>query len=94
MDHDRGRGGQRLPPLVLQVLDNGKGFNVDGRAGTGKSFVVKELHAEMKRRGLKHVAAAPANKAARIIRGFTIHKLIASFNLERFKDKGLLLRLR
>ena len=73
---------------MLHVLDNGKGFNVDGRAGTGKSFFTKELHAEMKRRGLKYVAVAPTNKAARIIGGFAIHKFIAPFNLERFKDKG------
>ena len=34
-------------------------------------------------------ATAPTNKACRIINGKTIHKFIASFNLESFKKKKI-----
>ena len=75
-------------PLVDQMLGSKKGFSIDGRAGTGKSFFIKTLHEEMKRRELKYIAMAPTNIAARIIKGHTIHKVIAAFSCKRFTEKG------
>ena len=75
-------------PLVDQMLGSGKGFSIDGRAGTGKSFFIKTLHSEMNNRGLKYIAMAPTNIAARIIKGRTIHKFIAAFSCKRFTEKG------
>ena len=69
------------------MLDTNKGFSIDGRAGTGKSFLIKELHEEMRQRGLMYISLAPTNKAARVISGYTVHKLITAFNIKRFKDK-------
>ena len=75
-------------PLVERMLESDKGFNIDGRAGTGKSYLIKALHAEMNKRGLRYASLAPTNKAARIIQGRTIHKFIAGFSVKRFKEKG------
>ena len=88
-------------PLVEQVLDSNQSINIGGRAGTGKSTFIKMLHAEMEKRNIKtlsiekdtendkrtykYVSTAPTNKACRIIKGKTIHKFIASFNITHFK---------
>ena len=72
-------------PLVEHVLDSNKSINIEGRAGTGKSTFIKMLHTEMDKRKIKYVSVAPTNKACRIIKGKTIHKFIASFNITHFK---------
>ena len=42
------------------------------------------LHTEMDKRKITYVSMAPTNKACRIIKGKTIHKFIASFNIKSF----------
>ena len=73
-------------PLVKQILDSKKSINIDGRAGVGKSFFIKNLHQEMDERKLKYVSLAPTNKACRVIDGITICKFIASFKMKSFID--------
>ena len=73
-------------PLVKQILDSKKSINIDGRAGVGKSFFIKNLHKEMDERKLKYVSLGPTNKSCRIINGITICKFIASFNMKSFMD--------
>ena len=75
--------------LVDQILDSKQSYHIRGRAGTGKSTLIKQLMKTMKERKLNCEATAPTNKACRIINGKTIHKFIASFNLESFKKKKI-----
>ena len=74
-------------PLVNQILDNNMSINIDGRAGTGKSTLIKMLQTEMGNRGIVFESTAPTNKACRIINGRTIHKFVKQFKLKTFKDK-------
>ena len=71
---------------MKQTLDSKKSINIDGRAGTGKSTFIKELHKEMDERKIKYVSLAPTNKACRVINGITIHKFIASFSMKSFTN--------
>jgi hypothetical protein len=59
---------------VEHILDNRHSINIDGRAGTGKTTLIKKLQAEMTDRGLKYISLAPTNKACRLIDGTTIHR--------------------
>ena len=36
-----------MMPLVNTILDSGKSWNINGRAGTGKSYLAKMLQEEM-----------------------------------------------
>ena len=63
--------------FVSDILNNNKSVHIDGRAGTGKSTLIKELQQEMDQRGLNYISLAPTNKSARVINGKTIHKFVA-----------------
>jgi hypothetical protein len=63
-------------PLINLIMESNEGINIDGRAGTGKSTLIKGLQDEMTTRGIKFISLAPTNKSARIINGKTIHKYI------------------
>jgi hypothetical protein len=64
--------------LVKEILESKQSYNIDGRAGTGKSTLIKLLQHEMKLRGIIYKSFAPTNKASRIINGQTIHKYVIS----------------
>ena len=71
------------------IWDTNISINIDGRAGTGKSTLIKQLQTEMTSRGIIFESTAPTNKACRIINGKTIHKFIKQFKLKTFKDKKI-----
>jgi DNA replication protein DnaC len=73
-----------MMPLVNTVLDSGKSWNINGRAGTGKSHLIKMIQEEMNKREIKIDSLAPTNKAALIINGKTMHKFKHEFNLKHF----------
>lgn len=62
---------------VKELLDTYKSFNVDGRAGTGKSHLINQIRAELKKRNINYQALAPTNKASNIIEGMTLHKFFS-----------------
>ena len=62
--------------LVEHILNSKNGINIDGRAGVGKSWIIRQLQSEMKKRGISYISLAPTNKSARVINGQTIHKFI------------------
>ena len=66
-------------PIVKEIVASKKSINVEERAGVGKSHLINTLNTELDIKGIKYVALAPTNKAARVIDGMTIHKFIASF---------------
>lgn len=63
-----------LQESVKQLLDNGEGCHIDGRAGCGKSYYLKAVMAELDNLKLKYVALAPTNVAANLIGGQTVAK--------------------
>ena len=67
--------------LAQWIIDSGKSIHIDGRAGTGKSTLIKEI---IKLIGDKtmYKALAPTNKACRIINGVTLHQFVISSNKE------------
>jgi ATP-dependent DNA helicase PIF1 len=67
--------------LFLDEVLIGKNVFLTGKAGTGKSFVVKKAIRLLKDKGKKIVALAPTGIAANNIEGQTIHSL---FGLQPF----------
>jgi hypothetical protein len=63
-------------PFVQHILDNKLSINIDGLAGTGKSTLTKQIIQELDKRELKYAALATTNKAARVIKGMTIHRFV------------------
>jgi len=57
---------ERIKPL--------KGCNIQGMAGTGKSYLIRHLKKHLSREKGDVLVMAPTNKAALIVRGRTIHR--------------------
>lgn len=72
--------------LVDDIIDNNKSCNIDGRAGCGKSYLIKELQKKMKEKNLKYISLAPTNKASNIINGSTIHKYVIQHTKKHLQD--------
>ena len=73
-------------PLVNLILSSKKSFHIDGRAGTGKRFLVKLIQKELKNNKIPFQSLAPTNKACRIIDGITIHRFSASNTGSTIRD--------
>lgn len=63
--------------LFIDSIQSGKNIFLTGKAGTGKSFVVKEAINTLKQAGKNIVAIAPTGVAANNIGGQTIHSLFS-----------------
>ena len=63
--------------IVEDILTYEEGCYIDGRAGTGKSVIIRKLNKILDERDLNYVNLAPTNKASRNINGQTIHKFFA-----------------
>ena len=72
--------------LAREIIDSNKSIHIDGRAGTGKSTLIKELQKLIGDKTM-YKALAPTNKACRIINGETLHKFVISSNKETLLDK-------
>lgn len=72
----------------LEAVLAGKSVYLHGKAGTGKSFIVKEAIKQLTALGGKVIAVAPTGIAANNINGQTIHSLfnIQPFGILEFKD--------
>jgi len=70
----------------LEQLREGKNIFLTGKAGTGKSFIIKHAIEELKNNGKRVVAIAPTGVAANNIGGQTIHSMfnIAPFGVTDF----------
>ena len=62
-----------------RIIDNNKSIHIDGRAGTGKTYLVNKVIDELKSRGKTFLGFSPTNKGARLIGGKTIHSLYYKF---------------
>ena len=70
------------------VLSN-QSYHIDGRAGTGKTYLVNQIVNQLKEKKIKYICLSPTNKGARLIHGATIHSLYYKFK----KSKKLLYKL-
>ena len=70
------------------VLSN-QSYHIDGRAGTGKTYLVNQIVTKLKEEKIKYICLSPTNKGARLIHGATIHSLYYKFK----KSKKLLYKL-
>lgn len=61
----------------LSLALEGKNICLSGKAGTGKTYVVKKLMEHLNEKGLNVVACAPTGVAALNIGGSTIHSLFS-----------------
>jgi ATP-dependent exoDNAse (exonuclease V) alpha subunit len=76
-------------PLVKKILESKQSFHIDGRAGCGKSTLIKLLQTEMKKNNINFISLAPTNKACRIINGQTVHKFVISNNSKSIQDLNI-----
>jgi hypothetical protein len=58
-----------------KLIDSGTSMHIDGRAGTGKTYLLNEIRKELDARGIKYAGFSPTNKGARLIGGNTIHSI-------------------
>jgi len=59
---------------------------INGRAGCGKTTLVKNLQEGMTERGILFESLAPTNKACNLINGMTIHKFILMQTIKSIAD--------
>ena len=71
---------------VEEIINSNQSVHIDGRAGTGKSFLTNKIIMELENQGKKHLSFSPTNKGARIIGGRTIHSL---YNKYKHSKKNL-----
>ena len=71
---------------VDQIINNNKSIHIDGRGGTGKSTLIKQLQQRLTEMEKKYISLAPTNIAARIINGQTIHKYLTEQNSKTMKN--------
>lgn len=77
---------------VFNLAMEGKNISLSGKAGTGKSFIVKHIIEDLRKAGKKIAAVAPTGIAANNIGGQTIHSMfsIAPFGIHTYKSSNFL----
>ena len=61
------------------IIESNKSVHIDGRAGTGKTYIVNKIIDELKEQKIKYLSFSPTNKGARLIKGTTIHSIFYKF---------------
>ena len=75
--------------IANTMIEKGQGFNIDGPAGTGKTWLVNRIKENLDIRRKKYICLAPTHCAARLIKGSTFNSFIGG-NGDRLKSlKGL-----
>lgn len=76
----------------LSAINEGKNIFLTGKAGTGKSYIVKEAIDRLRESGKKFAAVAPTGIAANNIDGQTIHSLfqLNPYGVASFEDCNFL----
>ena len=67
-------------PLVKNIMDDNKSIVINGRAGCGKSTLIKKIQESLIQKGIEYMTLAPTKKAARIVDGMTMHKFIKLYS--------------
>ena len=74
-------------PLVEKIISSNESYNIDGRAGVGKSHLIKEIQNQLKALGKTFMSVAPTNKACRIIDGQTLNKFVCKIKTRKGMSK-------
>jgi DNA replication protein DnaC len=77
-----------------EIIDSNKSFHIDGRAGTGKSYLTNKVIDQLKQNDIKYLAFSPTNKGARIIGGRTIHSVYYKFKHNKYKLMDMLKKVK
>ena len=66
-------------PVAKQIIESGKGFNLNGIAGSGKTSMLRTIMKQLDEKQLKYQVLCPTNKSARVVskNALTIHKFLA-----------------
>jgi hypothetical protein len=70
---------------ACRIVNSGKSCHIDGRAGTGKSYLVNRIMDELRTQSKKFMGFSPTNKGARIIGGHTIHSIYYKYQSNKSK---------
>ena len=68
-----------------RIIESNLSYHIDGRAGTGKSYLVNKIIGELKLQNKKYMGFSPTNKGARIIQGTTIHSIYFQYQAKKSK---------
>ena len=68
-------------------MDDNKSIVINGRAGCGKSTLIKTIQESLIQQGIEYMTLAPTNKAARIVDGMTMHKFIKLYSSKKASKK-------
>ena len=68
-----------------RIIESNMSCHIDGRAGTGKSYLVNKIIDELKLQDKKFMGFSPTNKGARIINGSTIHSVYFQYQSRKSK---------
>ena len=68
-----------------EIINSKKSIHIDGKAGTGKTYLTNKIIEELKNKNIQYMAFAPTNKASRLIGGQTIDSLYNQFQHRKSK---------
>ena len=76
-------------PLISRILDHKLSAKIDGRGGTGKTTLIKQLQKGVNKRKLNYEALTPTNVACRLLgsKATAMHKSSASPTIENIKKQ-------
>ena len=64
---------------AAEIINSNQSIHIDGRAGTGKTYLTNKVIDRLKEKEIKYLAFSPTNKGARLINGKTIHSMYYKF---------------
>ena len=73
-----------------RIIASNQSIHIDGRAGTGKSYLVNRVRSKLEEKKKGYLGFSPTNKGARIIGGQTIHSIYYKFKNNRKVLFGML----
>lgn len=64
-----------------ELIESNTSMEIQGIAGAGKSFLLKQIMKQLDEKNIKYICAAPTNKACRVLHdnAITIHKFISLY---------------
>ena len=80
-------GGNDFVMKAKELVAMDASFQIDGRAGCGKTTMLKHVMKRLDIEGKKYISCAPTNKACRILSkdAQTIHKLFSKFTAKTYR---------
>jgi len=80
--------------LSENIILNNKSILINGQAGCGKTYLLKQIIDKLEKLNKKIIKLAPTNKATRMIDGQTIHKFYISLALSKVGENKIIQNLK